>query len=158
MKSVNVVITSMLAIVIGSLQCTEKSKENIKKKGWLIDFIDEFEFFDDNNWQDQLLWVNEEDQCYVRDGKYNTREVSNGSLKLRLVKLNYEISCSSNVSKFGKYHPKTRYVSGRLASKNLQEFTGGRWTAKIKLKQAGKARISPLGGFQEHVIMSLLYK
>tara|TARA_B100000989_G_scaffold281778_1_gene246272 strand:+ start:1503 stop:1763 length:261 start_codon:yes stop_codon:yes gene_type:complete len=86
MKSVNVVITSMLATVIGFLSCTEKSKENIKKKGWVIDFIDEFEFFDDNNWQDQLLWVNEEDQCYVRDGKYNTREVSNGSLKLRLVK------------------------------------------------------------------------
>ncbi len=61
-------------------------KKILKKKGWVIDFIDEFEFFDDNNWQDQLLWVNEEDQCYVRDGKYNTREVSNGSLKLRLVK------------------------------------------------------------------------
>ena len=24
--------------------------------------------------------------------------------------------------KFGKYHPKTQYVSGRLASKNLQEL------------------------------------
>ena len=32
MKSVNVVITSMLATVIGSLSGTEKSKENIKKK------------------------------------------------------------------------------------------------------------------------------
>lgn len=119
MTSVYVVITFMSVIVIGSLSCIEKSKENIKKKGWVIDFIDEFEFFDDNNWQDQLLWVNEEDQCYVIAGKYKNREVSNGSLKLRLGKLNIEISCSSNVSKFGKYHPKTRYVSGRLVSKNL---------------------------------------
>ena len=143
MNNVNVLTISLLAFGIGSFSCTEKSKENIKKKGWVIDFIDEFEFFNDKNWQDQLLWVNDEDQCYVRDGEYNTREVSNGSLKLRLVKLDYERSCSSNVSKFGKYHPETQYVSGRLASKNLQEFTGGRWTAKIKLNRAGEAGMFP---------------
>ena len=40
MKSVNVVITPMLAIVIGFLSCTEKSKENIKKKGMVIDIYD----------------------------------------------------------------------------------------------------------------------
>ena len=62
---------------------------------------------------------------------------------MRLVKLDYERSCSSNVSKFGKYHPETQYVSGRLASKNLQEFTGGRWTAKIKLNRAGEAGMFP---------------
>ncbi|MFL3007664.1 MAG: family 16 glycosylhydrolase [Candidatus Neomarinimicrobiota bacterium] len=123
--------------------CTEKSKQNIKKKGWVIDFIDEFEFFNDKNWQDQLLWVNNEDQCYVREGEYKTREVSNGSLKLRLIKLEHERPCSSNVSKFGEYHPDTRYVSGRLASKNLQEFTGGRWTAKIKLNNAGEVGMFP---------------
>ena len=42
-----------------------KYKKILKKKGWVINFIDEFEFFNDKNWQDQLLWVNDEDQCYV---------------------------------------------------------------------------------------------
>ena len=114
----------------------KKSVENSQKKGWIIDFIDEFNFFDEKNWQDQLLWVNEEDQCYLRDGELNTREVSNGTLKLRLISLDYEKQCSSNVSKFWEVHYPTRYVSGRIASKNLKEFTGGKWTARIKLKQA----------------------
>ena len=143
MQNVNFIIIALLALGMAFFSCTEKSKQNIKKKGWVIDFIDEFEFFNDKNWQDQLLWVNNEDQCYVREGEYKTREVSNGSLKLRLIKLEHERPCSSNVSKFGEYHPDTRYVSGRLASKNLQEFTGGRWTAKIKLNNAGEVGMFP---------------
>ena len=143
MQNVNFIKITLLALGIAFFSCTEKSKQNIKKKGWVIDFIDEFEFFNDKNWQDQLLWVNNEDQCYVREGEYKTREVSNGSLKLRLIKLEHERPCSSNVSKFGEYHPDTRYVSGRLASKNLQEFTGGRWTAKIKLNNAGEVGMFP---------------
>ena len=125
------------------LSCTKSNKDNIGKKGWVIDFIDEFDFFNEKNWQDQLLWVNNEDQCYVRDGRYNTREVSNGTLKLRLISLKYEMKCSTNVSKFGEIHPATRYVSGRLTSKNLQEFTGGRWTARIKLNKAGELGMFP---------------
>ena len=121
----------------------KKSVENSQKKGWIIDFIDEFNFFDEKNWQDQLLWVNEEDQCYLRDGELNTREVSNGTLKLRFISLDYEKQCSSNVSKFGEVYYPTRYVSGRIASKNLQEFTGGKWTARIKLKQAGVVGMFP---------------
>ena len=143
MQNVNFIIITLLALGIAFFSCTEKSKQNIKKKGWVIDFIDEFEFFNDKNWKDQLLWVNNEDQCYVREGECKTREVSNGSLKLRLIKLEHERPCSSNVSKFGEYHPDTRYVSGRLASKNLQEFTGGRWTAKIKLNTAGEVGMFP---------------
>ena len=143
MQNVNFIKITLLALGIAFFSCTEKSKQNIKKKGWVIDYIDEFEFFNDKNWQDQLLWVNNEDQCYVREGEYKTREVSNGSLKLRLIKLEHERPCSSNVSKFGEYHPDTRYVSGRLASKNLQEFTGGRWTAKIKLNNAGEVGMFP---------------
>ena len=65
---------------------------------------------------------------------------------MRLVKLDYERSCSSNVSKFGKHHPETKYVSGRLASKKLQDITGGRWTAKIKLNRAGEAGMFPAWG------------
>ncbi|OUX32709.1 MAG: hypothetical protein CBE24_02960 [bacterium TMED264] len=108
-----------------------------------MDFIDQFDFFNDKNWQDQLLWLNNEHQCYLRDGELNTREVSNGSLKIRLLRLDYERQCSSNVSKFGEYHPGTRYFSGRLTSKNLQEFIGGRWTARIKLNKAGEAGMFP---------------
>ena len=126
-----------------TITCEKKSVENSQKKGWIIDFIDEFNFFDEKNWQDQLLWVNEEDQCYLRDGELNTREVSNGTLKLRLISLDYEKQCSSNVSKFGEVHYPTRYVSGRIASKNLKEFTGGKWTARIKLKQAGVVGMFP---------------
>ena len=92
MNNVNVLTISLLALGISIFLCSKKSKENIKEKGWVIDFIGEFEFFNDKNWQDQLLWVNDEDQCYVRDGKYNTPEISYGSLKSRLVKLDYERS------------------------------------------------------------------
>jgi len=122
------------------VKITEKYNQ---KKGWVIDFIDHFDFFNEENWQDQLLWVNNEDQCYVRDGEFNTREVSNGSLKLRLISLDYERDCLDNISKFGEYHPATRYVSARLASKNLKEFTGGRWTARIKFNKVGEVGMFP---------------
>ena len=47
---------------------------------------------------------NEEDQCYLRDGELNAREVGNGTLKLRLISLDYEKQCSSNVSRIlGNY-------------------------------------------------------
>ena len=56
---------------------------------WQIDFFDDFKSFDTDNWQDQILWVNQEDQCYVRNNLFNTREVSNGTLDdaLRIVSL-----------------------------------------------------------------------
>ena len=142
-QNINVLIIALLIIASGPISCVKKTKIDNQKKGWITDFIDQFDFFNDKNWQDQLLWVNEEDQCYVRDGEFNTREVSNGSLKLRLIGLEDEEQCLDNVSKFGKPHPATRYVSGRLTSKNLQEFTGGRWTARIKLKTAGGVGMFP---------------
>ena len=46
----------------------KNSVENSQKKGWVTDFIDEFNFFDEKNSQDQLIWVNEENQCHLRDG------------------------------------------------------------------------------------------
>lgn len=142
-QNIFIIIIYILIIGLGPLSCVKNDKKNNQKKGWVTDFIDQFDFFNDKNWQDQLLWVNEEDQCYVRDGEFNTREVSNGSLKLRLISLDHERQCLDNVSKFGKYHPVTRYVSARLTSKNLQEFTGGRWTARIKLNKAGEVGMFP---------------
>ena len=46
---------------------------------WQVDFRDDFDSFDPDNWQDQILWVNDETQCYVRDGLHRTREVSDGT-------------------------------------------------------------------------------
>ena len=133
----------ILFFFISSLSCVKITEQYNQKKGWVVDFIDDFNFFNEENWQDQLLWVNNEDQCYVRDGEFNTREVSNGSLKLRLIRLDYERDCLDNISKFGEYHPATHYVSARIASKNLKEFTGGRWTARIKFNKVGEIGMFP---------------
>ena len=54
---------------------------------WTVDFHDNFDFFNPENWQDQRIWVNNENHCYVPDGQYNTREVSKGFLKLKVVRL-----------------------------------------------------------------------
>ncbi|MAJ43781.1 MAG: glycosyl hydrolase [Candidatus Marinimicrobia bacterium] len=139
----NILITSLIILAINSTSCLQIVKKYNSKNKWKIDFIDHFDFFNEENWQDQLLWVNNEDQCYVRDGQFNTREVSDGSLKLRLVSLDYERDCNDNISKFGEQHPATRYVSARLASKNLKEFTGGRWTARIKFNKVGEKGMFP---------------
>jgi beta-glucanase (GH16 family) len=109
---------------------------------WEVDFFDDFDTFDPENWQDQILWVNKEAQCYVRDGAHNTREVSAGTLKLRVVNLGEEIECD-NRDKFGEQHPPTRYVAGRIASKNLKEFAKGKWTARLRLHTDGQNGMFP---------------
>jgi beta-glucanase (GH16 family) len=109
---------------------------------WRVDFFDDFDTFDTANWQDQILWVNEEDQCYLRNGEHGTREVSDGTLKLRVVDLG-ELRPCDNVDKFGKRHPDTRYVAGRIASKNLKEFVGGRWTARLRVHEPGQEGMFP---------------
>ena len=109
---------------------------------WQTDFFDDFNEFNPNNWQDQILWVNGEDQCYLRDGARRTREVSNGTLKLRVVDLGQPIACG-NMDKFGKQHPPTRYVAGRLASKNRKEFIKGRWSARLRLHGNGEDGMFP---------------
>jgi beta-glucanase (GH16 family) len=110
--------------------------------GWQLNFIDEFDTFNTDNWQDQILWVNNEDQCYVRDGKYGTREVSNGTLKLRVIDLGEKQACD-NMSKHGEQHPDTQYVAGRIASKNLKEFIKGKWTARLKVENSGQPGMFP---------------
>jgi hypothetical protein len=86
---------------------------------WKIDFFDDFNTFNVNNWQDQMLWVNDENQCYLPGNQFNTCEVSNGSLKIRVVDLGEKQACS-NVNKAGENPPDTLYVAGRIASKNRQ--------------------------------------
>jgi beta-glucanase (GH16 family) len=111
-------------------------------EGWHVDFFDDFDTFDSGNWQDQILWVNGEDQCYVRDNALNTREVSDGSLKLRVVDLGEKRPCD-NLNKQGERHPDTRYVAGRIASKNRKEFIQGRWTARLRVENSGQPGMFP---------------
>jgi beta-glucanase (GH16 family) len=109
---------------------------------WEVDFFDDFDRFDPKNWQDQLLWVNDEDQCYVRDGLHATRAVSDGTLKLRVVDLGEPIECD-NFNKVSDQHPPTQYVAGRITSKNRQEFVKGRWTARLRVPDSGQAGMFP---------------
>ena len=109
---------------------------------WETDFFDDFEVFDSTHWQDQRLWVNNEAQCYVPDNLYNTREVSDGTLKLRVVNIGEPYDCD-NWDKHGNKHPETIYVAGRIASKNRKEFIKGRWTARLRLHGNGEASMFP---------------
>ncbi len=56
----------------------------------------------------------------MRDNQFSTGEVSDGTLKLRVVDLGAERPCD-NFDKIGKHHPDTQYVAGCIASKNRQE-------------------------------------
>ena len=109
---------------------------------WRVDFFDDFKHFDHENWQDQLLWVNDEAQCYVRGGQYGTREVSDGTLKLRVVDLGRKRQCF-NWTKAGVQHPPTQFVAGRIASKNRKEFVRGRWTARLRVRNSGQVGMFP---------------
>lgn len=109
---------------------------------WEVDFFDDFDFFNDKNWQDQRIWVNNEYQCYVPDNAYNTREVSDGTLKIKVINIGEMYPCD-NLDKHGKQHPETPYVAGRICSKNKQEFVKGKWTARLRLKTQSEASMFP---------------
>jgi beta-glucanase (GH16 family) len=109
---------------------------------WQVDFFDDFDDFDPANWQDQQIWVNDEDQCYVPDGRHGTREVSGGTLKIRVVDLGEPVACEM-LSKTGVQHPPTRYVAGRITSKNRREFVQGRWTARLRVPGSGQDGMFP---------------
>ena len=116
-------------------------KEN--EKTWKVDFIDNFDSFNTDNWQDQMIWVNNENHCYVPNGEHNTREVSNGTLKLRVIDLGKKVPCDNLDVKTGKQHPETQYVAGRIISKNRKEFIKGRWTARLRVKESGQSGMFP---------------
>ena len=135
-----ILIVGYFIIVFGA-----NSKVNQTNKSndlWEVDFIDDFDTFNLENWQDQRIWVNNEKQCYVPNGDYNTREVSEGTLKIRIVNLGVEIECD-NLDKFGKQHPQTPYVAGRIASKNRKEFIKGKWTARLRVVGGSQKSMFP---------------
>ncbi|HBH48530.1 MAG TPA: glycosyl hydrolase [Bacteroidales bacterium] len=126
-----------------SLYASDGSETNADTTDvWVVDFFDDFDTFNPDNWQDQRIWVNNETQCYVPDGKYGTREVSNGTIKMKVVNIGEEIVCD-NFDKYGKQHPNTQYVAGRICSKNKKEFIKGKWTARLKLSGNGEASMFP---------------
>ena len=140
-------ILTILSIVflLLTLSC-EKGKNNkllaVATEEWEIDFFDDFNSFNPDNWQDQRIWVNNETQCYVPNGEFGTREVSDGTLKLKVVKIDKKISCD-NWDKHGNQQTDTEYVAGRIASKNKKEFIKGKWTAKLKLSSNGEPSMFP---------------
>ena len=141
--SFSLLFATLLLTACSTTQMADEEDGQQQADGfWQTDFFDDFEFFDPDNWQDQMLWVNSEDQCYVPDNQFNTREVSNGSLKLRVVDLGEKRRCD-NLDKEGNQHPDTQYVAGRIASKNRKEFIKGKWTARLKVENSGQPGMFP---------------
>lgn len=138
----------LLFLLIGVLlvSCKTNGKEDLQKVAstdlWEVDFLDEFDTFNPENWQDQRIWVNDETQCYVPDGEYGTREVSDGTLKLKVKNIETKLTCD-NFDKQGNQHPETEYVAGRICSKNRKEFIKGKWTARLKLSSNGEPSMFP---------------
>ena len=144
MKKENGLILTLIICIAGYALIVYTANNSVNQISntnelWEVDFIDNFESFNSNNWQDQRIWVNNEKQCYVPNGDYNTREVSEGTLKIRVVNLEEKVECD-NLEKFGKQHPNTQYVAGRLASKNRKEFVKGKWTARLRIQ--GESQLS----------------
>lgn len=132
----------MLILLSGAPAGHGEPPRSIQEPRWRVDFFDDFDTFNEDNWQDQILWVNNEDQCYLRGNQHNTREVSNGTLKLRVIDVGEKVECD-NLDKFDKVHPPSRYVAGRIASKNHKEYVKGKWTARLRAAGNGQAGMFP---------------
>ena len=147
MKVSSSFLLTLLALLALSCGNTKKASNNEADEAktaseWTVDFLDDFDNFNPDNWQDQRIWVNNENHCYVPDGEYGTREVSDGTLKIKVVNAG-EVKPCDNFDKHGKQHPPTQYVAGRICSKNRKEFIKGRWTARLKLSSNGEASMFP---------------
>jgi beta-glucanase (GH16 family) len=135
-----------MLIGISLFSCKTKDKKDsntaVESSVWKVDFVDNFDAFNADNWQDQRIWVNNETHCYMPDGEFGTRVVSEGSLKLKVINTGKKSPCD-NLDKNGKQHPETQYVAGRIVSKNKKEFIKGKWTARLKLGSNGEPSMFP---------------
>ena len=142
----HILTMAVIAFSLLFLSCGGGNKKNKEATGtidtWKVDFLDDFDSFNPDNWQDQRIWVNNEKQCYVPDNEFGTREVSDGSLKIKVVNIGEKRSCD-NFDKHGKQQADTEYVAGRIASKNRKEFIKGKWTARLKLSSNGEPSMFP---------------
>lgn len=139
-----ILVIAFLSVIISCANGNKKKDQlaHLASDGWKVDFLDNFETFDTDNWQDQRIWVNNEKQCYVPDNEFGTREVSNGSLKIKVINIGEKIACD-NLDKHGVQQADTEYVAGRIASKNRKEFVKGKWTARLKLSSNGEPSMFP---------------
>ncbi len=140
----SLITASFLSLVV-SLANGHKNEEKViplAPEVWEVDFLDDFDTFNPDNWQDQMIWVNNEKHCYVPNNAFGTREVSDGSLKIKVINVGERLSCD-NLDKNGQQHPDTEYVAGRIASKNRKEFIKGKWTARLKLWSNGQPSMFP---------------
>ena len=135
-----------IVVLIGLIESQTLFKQDYKSgihtQNWVIDFFDDFDFFDSQNWQDQRIWVNNETQCYVPNGDFGTREVVGGVIRLKVVNVGDDLKCD-NLDKHGNMHPDTPYVAGRITSKNRKEFIKGKWTARLRLVSNGEPSMFP---------------
>lgn len=143
----NLLIITAIAYMMLVMSCASNKAGNDSVDAstddiWEVDFLDNFDTFSPENWQDQRIWVNNEKQCYVPDNEHKTREVSNGTIKLKVINVGEEFECD-NLDKHGKQHPKTQYAAGRIASKNRKEFIKGKWTARLKVHNPGQPSMFP---------------
>lgn len=104
---------------------------------WKVDFFDDFDIFDLENWQDQQIWVNNEMYCYVFDGEFGIWEVSDGILKLKVVNIGEKCFCD-NLDKYGKQYFDIEFVVGCIILKNCKEFIKGRWIVRLRLWSNGE--------------------
>ncbi len=134
MKHISIIVVlAFLQLLFGCNNESKKSRSDQDTNDtWAIDFFDDFEKFNSDNWQDQMIWVNNEKQSYVPNNEFGTREVSNGTLKIKVVNVG-EKRVSNNFDKHGNQQPNTEYVAGRICSKNRQEFIKGKWTARLRI-------------------------
>jgi len=142
MKGILNIFVFVLVAAICTANNQETKTDSLTVDQWEVDFLDNFDTFNPDNWQDQRIWVNNEKQCYVPDNKFGTREVSDGSLKIKVINIGEKIDCD-NLDKHGNKQNDTEYVAGRIASKNRKEFIKGKWTAKLKLSGSGEASMFP---------------
>jgi beta-glucanase (GH16 family) len=144
MKHTIAILLLVLPLMVSSCKDGNQEKKAAQETAstWETDFHDDFDTFNPDNWQDQRIWVNNETHCYVPDGEFGTREVSEGTLKIRVVNVGEKRPCD-NLDKHGVQHPDTEYVAGRICSKNRKEFVKGRWTARLRLSSNGEASMFP---------------
>jgi hypothetical protein len=140
----------VVAAVIGFVGYTYFSKESNEDSAedseWAVDFFDDFDTFNPENWQDQRIWVNDEKQCYVPDNEYGTREVSDGTLKVKVINIGEKIECD-NMDKHGNQHPDTEYVAGRIASKTGKSLVKENGQHVYAFMEKVKRVCFPHGGF-----------
>jgi len=107
-KSSLLLLSGILLIIVVSTAFQYINKDHTKlmisSNSWEIDFLDNFDNFNSDNWQDQRIWVNNETHCYVPDNEFGTREVSDGTLKLKVIRIDEKRPCD-NFDKYGKQHP-----------------------------------------------------